>query len=132
MSTVTPTDREQASFAETALRLGGKSEEEARRTGAVDRADEQVEKLYKPQYQTANSPIHKAVWDGKVPLDLFQPPPLAASHPSDKVMSDSLEIARRHREAGTLTDEKGKTAVPVLEELGRAGYWGLLIGAEYG
>src|SRR5262249_34933765 len=117
---------------ETALRLGGKSEEEARRTGAVDRADEQVEKLFKPQYQTANSPIHKAVWDGKVPLDLFQPPPLAASHPSDKVMSDSLEIARRHRGAGTLRDERGKPAVPVLEELGRAGYWGLLIGAEYG
>jgi alkylation response protein AidB-like acyl-CoA dehydrogenase len=131
MSTVTPPDREQASFAETALRLGGKSEDEARRTGAVDRADEQVEKLFKPQYQTANSPIHKAVWDGKVPLGLFQAPPLAAGHPSDKVMSESLAIARRHREAGTLTDEKGKTAVPVLEELGRAGYWGLLIGAEY-
>ncbi len=132
MSTVTPPDREQASFAETALRLGGKSEDEARRTGAVDRADEQVEKLFKPQYQTANSPIHKAVWDGKVPLELFQAPPLAPSHPSDKVMSDSLEIARRHREAGTLTDEKGKVAVGVLEELGKVGYWGLLIGAEYG
>src|SRR5262249_50544915 len=37
MSTVTPPEREQQSFAETALRLGGKSEEEARRTGAVDR-----------------------------------------------------------------------------------------------
>ena len=38
MSTVTPPDREKASFAETALRLGGKSEDEARRTGAVPRA----------------------------------------------------------------------------------------------
>ena len=32
-----------ASFAETALRLGGKSEEEAKRLGAVDKADEQIE-----------------------------------------------------------------------------------------
>ena len=44
MSTATP-DREQQSFAETALRQAGKSEEEARRTGAVDKADEQVEAL---------------------------------------------------------------------------------------
>ena len=81
MSTSTPTERDQQSFAETALRLGGKTEEEARRTGAVDKADEQVEALFKPQYQTVNSPIHKAVWDGKVPLDLFAPPPLAAVAP---------------------------------------------------
>ena len=65
MSTITPPEREQQSFAETALRLGGKSEEEATRIGAVDRADEQVESLFKPQYQTAHSPIHRAVWDGK-------------------------------------------------------------------
>ena len=79
MSTVSPADREQQSFAETALRLGGKTEEEARRTGAVDKADEQVESLFAPQYQTVNSPIHRAVWDGKVPLELFAPPPLPAS-----------------------------------------------------
>ncbi len=30
------------SFAETALRLGGKSDEEATRTGAIDQADDQV------------------------------------------------------------------------------------------
>src|SRR5215475_12906457 len=91
MSTTTPTDREQ-SFAETALRLSGKTEEEARRTGALDKADEQVEQLFKPQYQTANSPVHKAVWENKVPLDKFLPPPLAASHPCDKAMQASLEV----------------------------------------
>jgi len=132
MSTVTPPDREQASFAETALRLGGKSEEEARRTGAVDRADEQVEALFKPQYQTVNSPIHKAIWDGKAPLDLFNPPPLPASAPSDTVMNDSFAVVRRHHEAGTILDEKGKVAVGVLEDLARAGYWGLLIEPKYG
>lgn len=132
MSTTTPPDREQASFAETALRMGGKSEDEARRTGAVDKADEQVEKLFQTRYQTANSPIHKAVWDGKAPLELFSPPPLPTSHPSDKVMSDSLDVVRRHRAAGTLLDEKGKVAVNALQDLGRVGYWGLLIKPEFG
>src|SRR5688572_22108349 len=131
MTTATP-EREQQSFAETALRLGGKSDEEARRTGAVDKADEQVEALFKPQYQTANSPIHRAVWDGKAPLELFAAPELPAEHPSDRVMSESLDVVRRHREAGTVLDEKGKVAVPVLEELGRVGYWGLLIDQKHG
>src|SRR5262249_33689200 len=105
-----------------------------RRTGAVDRADEQVEALFKPQYQTSNSPIHKAVWDGKAPLDLFVAPaaPAAASAAYDKVMNDSLDVVGRHKDAGTLLDEKGKTAVGVLEDLGRVGYWGLLIDPKYG
>ena len=84
MSTITPPEREQQSFAETALRLGGKSEEEARRTGAVDKADEQVESLFKPQYQTVNSPIHRAVWDGKAPLELFSSPMLPPTAECDR------------------------------------------------
>ena len=132
MSTSTPTDRDPQSFAETALRLGGKTEEEARRTGAIDRADEQVEALFQEQYKTANSPVHKAVWDGKVPLDLFTPPALAVAHPSDRTMDASYEVVRRHREAGTLLDDRGKTSPAVFGELGAAGYWGLLIDPRYG
>src|SRR4051794_40268442 len=105
----TTTDREQ-SFAETAMRMGGKSEEEARSMGAVDKADEQVESMFKPQYQTVNSPIHKAVWDGKVPLSLFNPPPLAASYPCDKAMQASYDIVKRRREANQLYNEKGKVS----------------------
>lgn len=130
MSTLTP--REQQSFAETALRLGGKTEDEARRTGAIDKADEQVEKLFQPQYQTANSPIHKALWDGQVPLSLFTPEPLAETHPSDKVMKDSLDVVRRHREDGSLLGEDGKVNKTVLAELGQVGYWGLLIEPKHG
>ena len=58
------------SFAETALTLGGKSADEARRTGAIDTADDQVEALFAPQYQTVNSPAHRAVWDRSVPVPL--------------------------------------------------------------
>ena len=61
----------EASFAETAMTLAGKTVEEASRTGAVDRADDQVESLFAAQYKTSNSPVHKAVWDAKVPLELF-------------------------------------------------------------
>jgi alkylation response protein AidB-like acyl-CoA dehydrogenase len=132
MSTITPPEREQQSFAETALRLGGKSEEEARRTGAVDRADEQVESLFKPQYQTAHSPIHRAIWDGKAPVDLFAAPPLPPSAPCDASMQASLERVRRHREAGTLCDEQGKISPALLCELAEDGYWGMLIDPKFG
>ena len=108
MSTPTQTQRDGPSFAETALRLGGKSDDEARRLGAVDRADEQVESLFSPQYQTVNSPVHKAVWDGRAPLELFAAPPLPPSAPGDEAMERSLSVVRERKERGQLLDEKGK------------------------
>lgn len=132
MSTQTDKEQDKLSFAETAMRLSGKSEEEARRMGAMDKADEQVEKLFAPQYQTANSPVHKAVWDGKTPLDLFMAPPLPPSAPSDDAMNKSLAVVRRRRQEGTLFDDKGKVSNATLEELAGAGYWGMLIDPKYG
>src|SRR4029077_9989008 len=75
-SHITDSSQDGASFAETALRLGGKSDEEARRTGAIDKADEQVEALFAARFQTASSPVHRAVWDRGLPIELFlaQPP----------------------------------------------------------
>ena len=133
MSTTTPTDRDQQSFAETALRLGGKTEEEARRTGAVDKADEQVESLFKPQYQTANSPIHKAVWDGKVPLDLFAPPALAAVR-AVRCSHGGVAGGRPPppRRSAPSTTTSGKVSPETLHELAEAGYWGMLIDPHYG
>ncbi|HVX16096.1 MAG TPA: acyl-CoA dehydrogenase family protein [Pirellulales bacterium] len=125
-------DERQQSFAETALKLGGKSEEEARRTGAIDKADDQVEALFAPQYQTAASPAHRAVWDGRVPVELFSLKAPATPPEVAKVMDDSLSVVRRHRDAQTLLDEHRKVSQPVLDELGAAGYWGLLVGREYG
>lgn len=127
----TPASQRQ-SFAEEALRLSGKSEEEARRTGAVDRADEQVEELFAAKYQTTNSPVHLAVWDRATPLDLFKPPQLPASMPCDAAMARSLDIVRQRRAAGTLYDDQGKVAPALLQELGGAGYWGMLIDPKYG
>ena len=119
-------------FVETALKLSGKSEEEARKTGTLDRADEQVEALFAPRYQTTQSPVHRAVWDHSVPVELFQANRATVSAEVEKVMRDSLDAARRHRDARTLLDDRGKVSDALLRDLAGAGYWGLLVDREYG
>ena len=125
------TDNE-VSFAETALKLGGKSDDEARRTGAIDKADDQVEALFAPQYQTVNSPAHAAVWDKGVPVDLFQSEEHKTPADIQKVMDDAVAVVQRHRAAGTLLDENGKIIETVMEDLAATGYWGLLVDKKYG
>jgi acyl-CoA dehydrogenase len=120
------------SFAEAALRLSGKTEDEAQRTGAVDAADDQVEAMFAPQYQTASSPVHRAVWEGRIPFDLFSSPELSQSAECDAAMDRSLEIVRRRRQAGTIYDEQGKISSSMLAELGNTGYWGMLIDRHHG
>jgi len=132
MISSTKPETEQQSFAETALRLSGKTDEESRRTGAMDKADEQVESLFAPQYQTVNSPVHRAVWEGQVPLSLFAPPPLPSSAPCDAAMSRALEVVSKRSQEGTLYDERGKLSAEVFNELAGAGYWGLLIDTRHG
>lgn len=120
------------SFAEEALRLGGKGAEEVRRMGAVDTADDQVEALFAARYQTTASPVHRAVWDAVVPRDLWALPAAAPSAEAEAVMRASLAVVRKHREAGTLLDENRKIPESVLNELGAAGYWGLLVDRKHG
>lgn len=123
---------EAKSFAETALSLGGKSADEARRTGAIDTADDQVEALFAPQYQTVNSPAHRAVWDRGVPTELFTS--MSPQTPPDvqMVMDESIAVAQRHKAARTLLNEEGKITEAVLADLAAVGYWGLLVGKEFG
>lgn len=120
------------SFAETALKLGGKSEDEARRTGVIDKADDQVEQLFQPAYQTVNSPAHRAVWDRGVPIDLFQGKSCETPADTQRIMDQAIELVRRHRLGGTLLDQHGKLSKSVMGELGQAGYWGLLVDREFG
>ncbi|MFO0789146.1 MAG: acyl-CoA dehydrogenase family protein [Pirellulales bacterium] len=134
MSTTLPPghSQEEKSFAETALALGGKSADEARRTGAIDTADDQVEALFAAQYQTANSPAHRAVWDHGVPIDLFTTAAPSTPPEVQRVMDDSIEVVKRHKAAGTLFNSDRKVAEAVLADLAGVGYWGLLVGKEYG
>jgi alkylation response protein AidB-like acyl-CoA dehydrogenase len=119
-------------FTETALRLGGKSEDEAKRTGAVDRADEQVEAMFAARFKTVNSPIHKAVWEDSVPVELFSSPALTTDAACLPTMEKCLAVLRRHKEAKTIWDKDGKIAEQVLKDLADAGYWGMLIDPKYG
>src|SRR6185369_13352903 len=122
-----PDPTPETSFAETALKLGGKSEEEARRTGAIDRADDQVEQLFRPQYQTVNSPIHRAVWERTLQVELFEAAHESTPPDVQQVMSHSLDVARKHKTAGTMYNADGKVAEAVLSELSEVGYFGLLV-----
>jgi alkylation response protein AidB-like acyl-CoA dehydrogenase len=138
MSTTTPAQpptsdtAPETSFAETALQLGGKSAEEARRTGAIDRADDQVERLFQPQYQTVNSPIHRAVWERTLPVELFEAAYESTPPDVQEVMSHSLDVVRKHRAAQTLWNADGKVADAPLAELGQVGYFGLLVDRQHG
>lgn len=131
-STAPQAPDEEASFAETALKLGGKSDDEARRTGAIDKADDQVEALFAPKYQTVHSPAHRAVWDRRVPADEFVSRDAEPSSQMKRVMAESLDVVRRHKAAGTLLNEEGRLREEVLAELGTAGYWGMLVDVEHG
>jgi butyryl-CoA dehydrogenase len=121
-----------ASFAETALKLGGKSDDEARRMGAVDKADDQVEQMFAKRYQTVNSPVHRAIWERELPVELFESKQSPVPADVDRVMKDSLELMHKHVKAGTNHDDKKKVPQNVLDELGAAGYWGLLVDKEHG
>ena len=123
---------EQPTFVEAALTLGGKSAEEARRTGSLDRADDQVEYLFAARHQTNQSPVHRAVWDRDFPTELFAPEPTPTPPACERTMQASLDLVRRHVAAKTLLNDQGKIADPVFRELGEVGYWGLLVDPEYG
>src|SRR6476659_652421 len=103
-----PESTPETSFAETALKLGGKSDEEARRTGAIDKADDQVEAMFAARFQTTASPAHRAVWDKGVPIDLFTSTEPTVPADAQKVMDDSVGVVLKHRAAGTLMDQNKK------------------------
>lgn len=125
-------ESEGRTFVETALELSGKSALEAKKTGAIDRADDQVEALFAPKYQTNRSPAHRAVWDRGVPVELFLPEPSKVDERTERAMEASLEVVRRHKRAGSLLTSQGKISEEALKDLAGAGYWGLLVDRKYG
>ena len=127
----TSSDNER-SFAETALRLSGKTEEESVRTGAVDKADDQVEKLFASQYKTTNSPIHKAIWSKTIPFDLLRIPKINHDSMLTQAMQNCLTVLQKHRQNHTLYDNNRKISEEVLQDLAKDGYWGMLIDKKYG
>ncbi len=132
-SKTSPAQGSDPSFAEKALRMSGKSAEESARLGAMDRADEQVDQLFAQRFQTAQSPVHRAIWENQLPIDLFiSPTPSPIAPATETRLNHCLTLVSRHRENRTLFDAQGKIAFPVLQDLAQEGYWGLLIDPEYG
>ncbi|MCA9051203.1 MAG: acyl-CoA dehydrogenase family protein, partial [Planctomycetaceae bacterium] len=131
-TTNSPKRHDNVSFAETALRLGGKSADEARRTGALDTADDQVEPLFAERHRTTASPVHRAVWEQRVPAELFRMETSPVADDVRRVTDQSLAVVRRHRREGTLYDADGKLTPEILGELAEAGYWGALVDKRYG
>ena len=126
------TEDREVSFAETAMKLSGKSEEEARTIGAVDLADDQVEELFAKKYQTTGSPAHVAVWGDALPISEFVGVEPSTDPAIEKVMNDSYDCIFKRKHDGTLYDENNKLSDDTLNELARAGYWGLLVDKKYG
>lgn len=121
-----------ASFAETALTLGGKSADEARRTGTIDTADDQVEELFAAKYQTTASPIHQAIWERRVAAELFQFKSAPMRDAINVAMNRAVGLVRRRKQDGRLLDDQNKISGETLADLASTGYWGLLIPEEYG
>ncbi len=68
---------ERETFVEAVMKMGGKTEEEARKTGTLDRADEQVDALFACGYQTPDSQQpgpSRYVWDRTLPVELVPSP----------------------------------------------------------
>ncbi len=75
-----PATKNEANFVETALKLGGASEEEAKKTGALDRADEQVEDLFAQEIPDSRQPgPPRGVGQGIPDRALFRPEPARLS-----------------------------------------------------
>lgn len=146
---------------EDILRHRGKGQKEIEAMGELDRGDELFEETLDPKFRTVNSGVHRALWDGKTPLDLFKVPAIVgANQPRPAYldrMDECIAIVKRHRDAGTLffpdrnailakvaetkvvTDQlaeeiavSNKVNDVVIQELAKAGYWGALVDSKYG
>ena len=92
--------------------MAARAPKRPRRTGAIDKADDQVEALFAPQYQTVNSPAHRGVWDAETPINEFISTSAQTPPHVQKVMDDSLAVVRKHAEAGTVLTTRPRRASP--------------------
>lgn len=120
---------------EEILKKGGKSKDEVEKMGKLDRADEVFEETLDAKFRTANSPVHRALWDS-APDALFRARgdvQGATNTPSYfQNMDRCVQIVANHRRAGTLFGADQKVTDEVISQLSAAGYWGLLIDREHG
>jgi alkylation response protein AidB-like acyl-CoA dehydrogenase len=77
-------------------------------------------------------PIYRALWEDHEAISKsFAATDQVPEH-VQSVMDASLAVLRQHRTAKTLRGPDGKHSEQVLGDLGRAGYWGLLVRRDFG
>lgn len=114
------------SFAETALEVAGKTQEEAQRTGKIDQADDNVEEFFK--LKTSDGPAHRAIW-AKEKMSAFKGEEVSIENKSN--LQCCLDLLNIRKNSNTLYDETGKIHQSVLDDLSSFGYWGTLISKEF-
>jgi alkylation response protein AidB-like acyl-CoA dehydrogenase len=134
---VAPNGQQDDNLAEQVLRQGGKSADEVKRTGELDRGDEAFEATFDEKFRTTGSPVHKAVWGSKTPLAMFAPQStLAAQNDREKAylaqMDKCIAFVASHVQAGTVYGADNKVSQEVLDGLSALGYWGALIEPKFG
>lgn len=80
----------------------------------------------------ASSPVHRAVWDRTIPVELFD---AKAPRPSPAVqeIAAAAKAAVKGRVAdGTVYDADGVVSAELIADLAGAGFWGLRAAPEYG
>lgn len=82
--------------------------------------------------EVVGSPVHRAVWDASVPMELFESRPLEVPSSVQAIMDRSLAVVRAARDAGSLYGPDGMVADDLRSALAVAGYWGLRIPAAHG
>ncbi len=80
---------------------------------------------------TGADPVHSAVWGDVLPVDRFVAPETVTPADTGKVMQACFDCVRSRLRSGNLYDGDGKISGETLKDLGRVGYWGLLIDKQY-
>ena len=85
-------------------------------------------------YAAERNPVYRALWepDASDLAELFQAGKDPVPAEVQRVMNRSCELVLTHREHNTLRGSDGKHSEQVLQGLGKAGYWGLLVERDYG
>ena len=123
---------------EEVLKQSGKSQEEIDRMGKLDRGDEDFESTFDKKYQTAASPVHRAVWGERTPVQMFAPmimtdkvDPIHRQYYLNQI-DKCIDFVVQHRLAGTVYGADNKVSDEVINGLAALGYWGALIDPKYG
>lgn len=126
-----PSNSSNGNLAEDILRDAGKSEDEVKRTGAIDRADSATDELYGERGRTTGSPVHRAVWK-KAGLRNFLPGQDKLDPQVEETVARSIAVLKRNFADGSIYDANGKVSQKTIADLGAAGYWGMLVDKKYG